>query len=113
MKTKNKQLEMFPGDITKNKHKGNKESVAAFEKIENTLPKQRMRVLFLFLCLQCTSKGVAETLNVGLNTISGRLSELKAAGYLKPTGERIDGAAVLRITEAGQQALIDNNKVLG
>ena len=42
-----------------------------------------------------TAKELAERWGVGLNTISGRFSELMALGLIRKTGSRREGAAVL------------------
>jgi len=44
-----------------------------------------------------TSKQIAKTLQRPLRCISGRISELLAAGVIERTGERWEGCAMLRL----------------
>jgi len=86
-------------DITKNKHGGNAQSNAAFEKIEETLTGSQNAVISVIsLYKSVTSKEVAYRLNKPLNAISGRITELKAMGKIKQIGRR-DGCAVYVISE--------------
>lgn len=84
-------------DICKNKHKGNRNSIAANLRALPT--KQRVKDLILNILadhpegLICHE--IAEILGKPLNTFSGRLSDLKAEGLIVEVGER-NNAAVLR-----------------
>jgi len=90
-------------DITKNKHGGNAQSNAAFEKIEKTLTHRQNDVLWAIDWLHQLSKegvisrDIAWKLNAPLNAISGRITELKAMGKIKQIGRR-DGCAVYTIS---------------
>ena len=90
-------------DITKNKHKGNANSKAAFGAIKDEL-KPRQREVYkwiVFMSLRrydVTIKGLCQWMRVSPNTISGRLTELKAMGKIKVVGRR-DGCAVYQINE--------------
>ena len=86
-------------DPTKNKHGGNAQSNAAFEKIEETLTHRQNAVLGIIRdCVNATSKDVAYWLCSPLNAISGRITELKAMGKIKQIGRR-DGCAVYVVSE--------------
>tara|TARA_R110000764_G_scaffold17520_2_gene48143 strand:+ start:479 stop:868 length:390 start_codon:yes stop_codon:yes gene_type:complete len=93
-----------PTDICANKHQGNAESVAAHDSIKPSLPKRRMLILSIFLTGRYTPKQVASMMLAQLNTISGRFTELKEMGLLEPTGDRVEGSAVLRLTVEGRDA---------
>jgi hypothetical protein len=88
-------------DITKNKHGGNAQSNAAFEKIEETLTKRHGAILDyirLYPRMGRTCKDVAKHFMCGMNAISGRITELKRMGKIKQAGRR-DGCAVYVISE--------------
>ncbi len=90
-------------DITANRHKGASTSVDAFERIKNTIPRQRAAVLILFRKRPkrgYTVHEIAEAFGVSPNHVSGRLTELKRDGHIIPNGERRGNAAVLVIKEA-------------
>jgi DNA-binding transcriptional regulator YhcF (GntR family) len=83
-------------DVCANRHKGNAESKAANAKVSES--KTRMQRLVLFNVEKAgdhglTCKELAGTLNVGMNAISGRWTELKAAGLIEQIGRR-DGCGV-------------------
>jgi DNA-binding transcriptional ArsR family regulator len=85
-------------DITINRHRGNAESVAANERVQPEKSKDRLRILeYLFVFGPRTSKQLTLALEMPYTTVSGRLSELKAMQLIEPTGERREGAAVVRI----------------
>jgi hypothetical protein len=87
-----------PSDPCRGKHGGNPESEAANVRAHGGKEEMRRRILCLFLTgCDWTSKEIAARLGKPLHAISGRLSELRAAEDLVPTGERRDGAAVLRV----------------
>jgi DNA-binding MarR family transcriptional regulator len=90
-----------PSDICANNHQGNTDSVKAHEKIKESLPRKRKMILSLFLSGEYTPKQVARMTMVQLNTISGRFTELKADELLEKTGDRVDGSAVLKLTDKG------------
>ncbi len=94
-------------DITARKHKGNPNSVAAYESGKAAHGEECMRVLRLLSVSRSglTSKDVAKGLDKELNAVSGRLSELKEAGYAKEGIERRDRCGVIHITEDGKEAL--------
>jgi len=88
-------------DITENKHGGNANSKAAFEGIYKNLTLKQAQVLATIKArgsMGRTCKDIAERNLVGMNAISGRLTELKAMGKIKVTGRR-DGCAVYQINE--------------
>lgn len=84
-------------DITKNKHGGNAQSNAAFEKIEETLTTRQKTVYSIiyhrYQHAGATCKEIAKIFGVGMNAISGRITELKRMGKIKQSGRR-DGCAV-------------------
>lgn len=85
-------------DICIHRHKGNAESVAANERVAPFKDRDRERIYRWFLEKAkggATSKDVTRCLGIPYTTVSGRLSELKAAKWLRETGQRRDGAAVL------------------
>ena len=87
------QTDLF--DICARRHKGNPESRAANKRVRKA--EQRRKVLFAILesgTVGITCRELAEEWNVGMNTISGRFSELKADGDVVKVGTR-DGCAVL------------------
>lgn len=89
-------------DICASRHGGNEQSQAAYERIEDGLPAARQACLDLIRSrgrLGATAKEVAERLGKPLNAISGRLSELKAAGLVVDSQMRLDGCAVLVAAE--------------
>lgn len=82
-------------DICLNRHRGNQESREANRRVRKA--EQRERALSAILdANSCgiTCRELAERWGVGMNTISGRLSELKAEGLVVKAGVR-DGCAVL------------------
>jgi len=85
-------------DPTQNKHHGNAQSVAAFATIADSLTNRRNDVLSVILRNPdgVTSKEIAETLDMPLHAISGRITELKERGRITEHGKR-DGCAVLVI----------------
>jgi hypothetical protein len=93
-------------DITKNKHGGNAQSNAAFEKIEHKLNLKQKQVLATIriaiiwkpITDGATCKEIAQRHHCGMNAISGRITELKAMGKIKQIGRR-DGCAVYVLNE--------------
>ena len=82
-------------DICASKHGGNPESQAANRRISAVKTKQRQAVLDAITASRTglTCRELALQWCVGMNTISGRFSELKADGQIQKTGVR-DGCAV-------------------
>jgi predicted HTH transcriptional regulator len=91
-------------DPTKNKHGGNAQSNAAFEKIEETLTQRQNQVLGAIEILDrysgkgATLHDITNWLRLEANKISGRITQLKAMGKIKQIGRR-DGCAVWVINE--------------
>lgn len=52
-----------------------------------------------------TSKDIAERLGKPINTISGRITELKMLGYFRETELRRDGCALLKFVRDAQPSL--------
>ena len=98
------QPSLFDGDVTRNKHKGNAESSAAFQKLKpSRLGLQHQVMTYAVGALfGATLKEIVERSGLPIQTVSGRLAELKAAGMLEKTGERRAGCAVLRPTARGE-----------
>jgi predicted HTH transcriptional regulator len=89
-------------DITKNKHGGNAQSNAAFEKIEGKITRTHLEILHhmsLYKVSGTTSKDIAELFDCHLSAISGRITELKRMGKIKQIGRR-DGCAVYVVRES-------------
>jgi hypothetical protein len=85
-------------DPCERKHGGNPQSEAAHKKVVYTKQATYRRIMDLLTArgeFGATSKEIAGAFGVGLNTISGRFSELKAMRWIKENGERRNGAAVL------------------
>jgi predicted HTH transcriptional regulator len=86
-------------DITSNKHGGNAQSKTAFDMVKQKLTlRQKIVLSWIALEQQATSKRVAELMRVPLNTISGRFTELKAAGKIQQVGRR-DGCAIWQVID--------------
>lgn len=78
-------------DICTNRHLGNEESVAAFDRMAASLSTARSKVLSAIAhagTYGITAKELASSWNVGLNCISGRFSELKKASLILKVGVR-------------------------
>lgn len=87
-------------DITANKHKGNAQSKAAYERIAEGLSDARAEVLCVIGragSQGMTCKEAAAELGVGMNVISGRFSELKAWGHIVKTGDIRDGSKAYKV----------------
>ena len=91
-------------DICENRHKGNIESLAANPTTEHKRDSHERILNFLRVNGNRTSKELAYYFGKQLNVISGRISELKAIGAIEPTGERRDGAAVLRLKSGTERS---------
>lgn len=85
-------------DITRNKHKGNEASVAAFQRLEKVTSREAVLDAFRDLGGLSYSKQIAEHLNRDLHVISGRISELKRDGLLVSADlGRLNGCEVLSL----------------
>lgn len=85
-------------DPCANRHKNNPQSVEAHKKVVHTKQDSYKRIMDLLKArgsYGATSKEIAAAFGVELNTISGRFSEMKAMLWIKESGERRNGAAVL------------------
>ncbi|MEI7850640.1 MAG: hypothetical protein WCH86_02295 [Kiritimatiellales bacterium] len=83
------QTDLF--DPCKRKHGGNAQSVAANRKNLQHRAAQRKAVFDAISAAGgdgLTCRELAERMNVGMNCISGRFSELKAAGWIKKVNVR-------------------------
>jgi hypothetical protein len=90
----------FSTDITRFKHRGNEESVAAFNHCHAYFQKSKQAVWEVFMKAwpePVTPKEVAMTLGKPLHAISGRCAELKQDGLLIPTGTVRDGSRALKV----------------
>lgn len=84
-------------DICERKHGGVAESVEANRRNFRHRAKQQHDVFMLVLGstdLGITCKESAASMGIGMNAISGRFTELAAAGLIRRNGERRDGCAV-------------------
>jgi hypothetical protein len=98
---KTNEMNKMKTDITKNKHGGNAQSNAAFEKIEGKITETQQAILWAmgrFSPNGWTVKDVAEWFVTTPNVVSGRITELKRMGKIKQIGRR-DGCAVYVISE--------------
>jgi protein subunit release factor A len=86
-----------PNDICRSRHNSNRESNDAFKSVNVSEGQQKVIAAFKILG-DSTSKEIAEYLNVALNAISPRFSELRHdLKILIPTGERREKSAVLHL----------------
>jgi len=88
------QLGLF--DVTAGRHGGNVESAAAYARLKPRQYAQRDMVYDYIARadrIGITCRELAEMLDVGMNQISGRFTELKATGRIVKAGVR-DGCAV-------------------
>jgi len=84
-------------DICRSRHNGNKMSNDAFKTV-NVVKKQTDVIEAFKVLGASTAKEIADYLNVPLNTISGRCSEMRHdLKILIPTGERREKSAVLHL----------------
>lgn len=76
-------------DITANRHGGNKQSVAANERIKPFKSNLRSQV---YACILeagvpgCTLEEIADSLNKQVHSVSGRVTELKAQKLIRESG---------------------------
>tara|TARA_R100000655_G_scaffold4483_2_gene14503 strand:+ start:7101 stop:7469 length:369 start_codon:yes stop_codon:yes gene_type:complete len=78
-------------DICKNRHRGNRESVAAFNGIKKTVSDRREQVRQAIEAAGAngaTVHEVAEEMGTNPNNISGRFSELKKDDVIEQIGRR-------------------------
>src|SRR5262245_47203398 len=78
-------------DICSGRHGGAETSQEAFEGIRAGLPAARARVFSVIVgagLIGLTSQEIADSLGVGVNVISGRVTELLKAGYVIDSGKR-------------------------
>lgn len=86
-------------DVCANRHRGNAESRAANPTREAKAQSHELILAELRLRGPMTSVELAAAMGTRVNCISGRLSELKAAGRIRKTGEIRDGCAVLEMAK--------------
>lgn len=85
-------------DPCANRHKGNPQSVEVHKRVVHTKQETYKRIMDLLRArgeYGCTSKEIAAAMGKQLNCISGRCSELRAMKWVKDSGARREGAAVL------------------
>jgi DNA-binding HxlR family transcriptional regulator len=84
-------------DITASRHRGNPESVAAHDVIQNWKEFDRSILMdYLRRRGPKTSKELSNGTGIKYTSVSARLSELKADGWVVKTGLRREGAAEVR-----------------
>jgi hypothetical protein len=85
----------FDVDITANRHGGNPESNAAFDRSKDSHKDDSERIFLLIDSAHygMTSHEIGERIGRPLNHFSGRLTELCAAGMIERCGRR-NGAAI-------------------
>ncbi len=101
-------------DICQNRHGGNAESEAAFQDLLPTLTRQR-HVVFKLIHASggdgLTAHEAAAALGKTPNAVSGRFTELKAAGLITKSGRRPtptgSSAGVYRVAMAGVMLVDD------
>jgi predicted HTH transcriptional regulator len=85
-------------DVTRNRHGGNAESEAANERVIDHKEAQRWHIYHhLKTNGPQTSKEIRRDFPMNYTSVSARLSELKRDGWIESTGERREGAAVVRV----------------
>ena len=90
-------LEQTDIDISEHKHHGNVHSHEAWLRNAGRWSEDRQACLNLIAEQPRTAKECAELMGKPFNSVSGRFSELKLLGLVKPTGEKRNGSAVLRV----------------
>lgn len=94
------------GDVCAVNHGGNAESVQAFKGIAPKLKGLRLKVLeYICYAGMATAKDVVGRTGLQRLTVGARLTELKQAGYIAPSGYVKDGCRVFVLTDAGRLAL--------
>lgn len=90
-------------DVCARRHRGSAESRAANERVQASKSYDRAMIWsYVNKNGPATSKEISSALHMGYTTVSARTSELKAEDWLRPTGERRDGAAVLRAVKKSE-----------
>lgn len=85
-------------DITANKHGGNAESVKANRRVSSTKVKSQQAILeTLRQYGPLTCKEIAIAKDVPMHQVSGRITELKEQGIVRPTSLIRDGGRVVEI----------------
>ena len=88
------------------RHKGNSESRAAFDSILPRLKGKRLQVLRTVCDLErATLKEIVDRSKLPIQTVSGRLAELKQGGMIYGTAEVRDGCRVLAPTAEGKRII--------
>lgn len=85
-------------DICAGRHRGNPESIRAFEGLLDSLPERRRRVLRAIADQGengLTCRELAARWDVPMHQISGRLTELKASGLIRKNGVRERSAVMV------------------
>ncbi len=92
--------DFLPTDITGNRHKANAHSAAANERVEPAKDVMRRKIYDWARAFgSFTLKDVCRAFDKLPNQVSGRLSEMKALGMVKETGESRERCAVLSVTQ--------------
>jgi hypothetical protein len=81
------------------RHGGNAESQAAYERLRGSLTRSQKEAADLYRGIypeSLTSKEVARLLNKPLHSVSGRCTEGKQDGWLRPTDVVRDGSRALK-----------------
>jgi predicted transcriptional regulator len=87
-------------DITRRRHRANAASEDANRSVEPRKSELRLKILaHLKRTEGRTCKEVSVDLSIGYTTVSARLSELKREALVVVTGDRREGAAVVRCKE--------------
>jgi hypothetical protein len=99
-------------DITANRHRGNPESVAANERVQGS-KEAIQNYIRDWLCRAGphTSKEISVCLYMKYTTVSARLSELKADGWVVKTGKRREGAAEVRAVTQEERNAKQNSQL--
>ena len=85
-------------DVTRNRHRGSPESEEANRRVSaRKFADRELLIAHLIHYGPKTSKELSDFIPMGYTTVSARLSELKAQGRIEKTGERREGAAVVRV----------------
>ena len=85
-------------DICENKHQGNAESVQANRRVASSKVKSQQAILEIlreYGALTC--KEIAIARDVPMHSVSGRITELKEQGLVRPTDLIRDGGRVVEI----------------
>lgn len=100
------QPDLFPGierrprisvDVCASRHLQNPASVAANPTAERKSEMCRQILAFVDFKGGSYSKEIHEQTGIGYTTVSARLSDLKAAGQIYGTGERVRGCEIVKV----------------